>query len=706
MHVLARRALLLMVSLSLIASIVSPGAVATVPASGLEAALASHPVIRINSDAELASAVASGSGTEGDPFVIEGYDIDAAGGGAGIFIGNTTAHLVIRDCCLHGAATESDPFRPGAGIALYNATKVALENNTCRTNDFGIWMLGSNRNLIAGNTCNDNACWGVYLDESDGCVVANNTCSGNYCGLYLERSQNITVAGNSCYGNIDDIIVYKTSHSVIDGNLCTTSIYGVYLVETVETVLSNNTFDENTYGIALSSLSHRNNIVNNTVRGSFSYGIFVGSASDNLICGNELVGNNGASSIHDPSHVQAYDEGANVWNTAAYGNAWSDWDLPDCNYDGTVDRPYPIDGGMNVDNLPLAACARVAITSPMDGAVTNSPSVLVTGTANRHCYLEVNGVMVNVRSNGTFSLVVPLLEGANRIEATSWNLLTTSSASVTVSYVNQLREDLEEAQRSASENETRLQDEIDSLSSRLNLTASQLDEAYDLLNATRAWLQGVSDALDECYDAHNATADEVAEMLVEVQAIKTSLVSLRSSLVLTDGNVTSLAIRLDETIADLSAIEAALQAEIEAANDRIDEVHEALNSTRAWLASVDATLADCFDAGNATAGQVADMLTQVQAMRASLVSLRASLSSTDANITVLAGDLDDLIAELTTAEVSLTEVQTSLKATEKDVSALKGDTLPLALGSVGVVLGMVAVAIAVLTYTRRDKTAK
>ncbi|MFX0174402.1 MAG: hypothetical protein ACFE9L_21195, partial [Candidatus Hodarchaeota archaeon] len=45
---------------------------------------------------------------------------------------------------------------------------------------------------------------------------------------------------------------------------------------------------------------------------------------------------------------QAYDEGEN--NTFDY-NYWDDWITPDTNYDGIVDRPYPIAGPENNTDL-------------------------------------------------------------------------------------------------------------------------------------------------------------------------------------------------------------------------------------------------------------------------------------------------------------------------------------------------------------------
>ena len=73
-----------------------------------------------------------------------------------------------------------------------------------------------------------------------------------------------------------------------------------------------------------------------------------------------------------------------------------------------IELPYAIEGGNNTDHYPLAVSSipYVWITSPTSGTVVEIPTIKVTGRANP-CYpLEVNGMVVNVLRNGSFSVVV------------------------------------------------------------------------------------------------------------------------------------------------------------------------------------------------------------------------------------------------------------------------------------------------------------
>lgn len=69
---------------------------------GSARAMVTRNPILINGNAGFtpANGVTSGSGTESNPYVIEGWDINASSAN-GIEIRNTTAYFVIRNCYVH-----------------------------------------------------------------------------------------------------------------------------------------------------------------------------------------------------------------------------------------------------------------------------------------------------------------------------------------------------------------------------------------------------------------------------------------------------------------------------------------------------------------------------------------------------------------------------------------------------------------------------
>jgi nitrous oxidase accessory protein NosD len=111
--------------------------------------------------------------------------------------------------------------------------------------------------------------------------------------------------------------------------------------------------------------SGSNNIVSwNEVRNNTQDGVRINSVfNNNRIWNNTFIGNNGAGSVYDPAHIQAYDGGTNTrWNTSGtthgYGNYWRDWTTPDANFDGIVDKTYNLTAGIGpMDYYPLTTPA-------------------------------------------------------------------------------------------------------------------------------------------------------------------------------------------------------------------------------------------------------------------------------------------------------------------------------------------------------------
>jgi len=349
-----------------------------------------HGTIRINNDTELETLIATnhwnGSGTANEPYVIENLKIDAAGESSAIFIGNTTAFLVIRDCDVYGSAYDSLPYWYGGAITVYNATNIVIENNHCHDCESGsgdgIDVLESDRITVNNNTCSD-VWWGISLTGSCNVTITNNTCSGNYLGVYLyASSNNNTISNNNCSANYCgiDLESYSNDNVVLNNNLScgNYSIYSwfsnnntlsnndcsgchnfaIYLNNTNDTSIEDNDLiGGNGYGIYLES-SDRNTVSTNTIRGMTDYGVYIDISSDhNEFYCNLMLNNHGASSEYNSSYIQAYDAGTDNWGPL--GNYWSDWRSPDVNLDGIVDIPYVIDGGDNVDNEPLSLYAEI-----------------------------------------------------------------------------------------------------------------------------------------------------------------------------------------------------------------------------------------------------------------------------------------------------------------------------------------------------------
>jgi len=248
----------------------------------------SHAPIRINNNTDLTinstSGVVRGSGTASDPYLIDGWDIDAHGGLYNIYVGNTTNYFQIVNCNLHNATPEgSGESDTGIGVDIINVTNGAITRTLISSNAVGISIWDST----------------TFPGESDNILVANNTISScSMFGFYsASYSPTLVMSGNLVQNNLGGIMAFGRNNQY-----------------------------------------HDNLLWNNTGPGIMMYGSY------NMAWNNSFYNNNGAGSTYEPAHAQAVDYGiGNSWNTTdGYGNFWSDLTGPDSNLDGVVDLPYDI----------------------------------------------------------------------------------------------------------------------------------------------------------------------------------------------------------------------------------------------------------------------------------------------------------------------------------------------------------------------------
>ncbi|MEM4292718.1 MAG: right-handed parallel beta-helix repeat-containing protein [Thermoplasmata archaeon] len=284
-------------------------AIARAKSMGMEVKGTSHAPIHINGNDDFANQAANegwpGDGSEGNPYIIDGLEIDANGGTYGIWIENTDVYFVIRNCTVY-SATSSGGVPYGTGIALNNVTHGTLESNKCNNSTYGIFLYGGSQyNTITNNNASGNSDCGICLFESSNNNITNNNASGNsYFGILLSSSSNNNITNNNASGNSwIGIYLDSSSNNIITYNwICNTVYYGVYIT---------------------------------------------GGSTGNTIHHNNFIGNNGAGKGVNGS-CQAYDSvGGNYWydNSVNEGNYWSNWD-----HSGA----YPIDGGAGAsDPYPL-----------------------------------------------------------------------------------------------------------------------------------------------------------------------------------------------------------------------------------------------------------------------------------------------------------------------------------------------------------------
>ncbi|MBL7142859.1 MAG: right-handed parallel beta-helix repeat-containing protein [Phycisphaerae bacterium] len=263
-----------------------------------------------------------GAGYTVTPGLDEGVDIDQ---GSGIIVKNLRV------------------FEGGVGISLRFCDNCTISNNTLDKCQYGIWLAGSNDNLVTGNTADQSLNAGIWLQQNAGYnnIIGNTTRnSTNGYGIYAQDcTNNNDLTNNTITDNEVGIGLFNCSN--FSGSIAGNTI-------------SSNIQTNDAYAILLSN-SDNNNLRNNTLSGNYR-GLRIKVGSDNnLIYNNNFINTVGL-------HASVTDSTGNVFNLGEPigGNYWDD-------YGGT--GVYKNDYGV-LDEYPWA---------DQDGWVTNEPPAAHAG---------------------------------------------------------------------------------------------------------------------------------------------------------------------------------------------------------------------------------------------------------------------------------------------------------------------------------------
>ncbi|MHC1709408.1 MAG: right-handed parallel beta-helix repeat-containing protein [Methanomassiliicoccales archaeon] len=268
----------------------------------VENVLAFSDVIRVNNDSELAMVASSGSGIIADPFVIEDLVIDATGHYSGIFIGNTTAHLIIRGCNVSGASGDAwEDLERGDAIMLYYASNITVENCSGHGCTYGLDIFFSNNVTGRNNIFYSLTYVGIVPSTSHDILLENNVIWSTATGIGAQvDAYNVVIRNNHVsMTDYNGIGAWESTFVIMENNnLSNNAQTGISLgSNSAFCWVSNNTCNDN--GMNGISLWGTNNITvtNNSVSGNNERGIGVAYSSDDIVHNNFIDGNGGYTGI-------------------------------------------------------------------------------------------------------------------------------------------------------------------------------------------------------------------------------------------------------------------------------------------------------------------------------------------------------------------------------------------------------------------------
>jgi len=288
------------------------------------------PILIIgDADFTAANGVTGGSGTPGDPYIIEGWDI-AASSAHGIRVANTAVAFTIRNLTVHSGGDLYD------GILLEDVAEGSIRNVSASDLRSGLAIHNSRNvllweNNVSGvdNGASYNSGYAILVRSSTNVTLQANTVSSSYWGIGVYSSTTVRVADNIVRGNNLGMDVVA-----VDGNLTGNDI-------------GDNGWWQSGFGLRLGGEDielFANSISNNTQGVQLLFAMNVVAKSNSFVHnGFEILGN-------DPwdfdSHTIATDNLVNGRPVYYYSN---------CN---GLDV-----GGIPVGQLIVASCRDVRVTN-------------------------------------------------------------------------------------------------------------------------------------------------------------------------------------------------------------------------------------------------------------------------------------------------------------------------------------------------------
>lgn len=253
-----------------------------------------HPPIYINGNDDFIpeNGVIAGNGTKENPYIIEGWEINASNTD-GIRIENTDAYFIIRNCYIYGGKKNYND-----GINFYNVKNGGIENVICKENYVGIRLYESSLNKISNSSINKNEI-GFIVAYSPNNIFRHNQINNNTLGFYIygnipDYNQDIDKS-NKINGKSIYYITHQTNQAIFNKKLgflaliccrdvIVRNIYvegdGILVVGTSQSTILECTI---VGGLGIQLINSSYNNIRNCIISSAFYGLLLEGAIDNEI---------------------------------------------------------------------------------------------------------------------------------------------------------------------------------------------------------------------------------------------------------------------------------------------------------------------------------------------------------------------------------------------------------------------------------------
>ncbi len=268
--------------------------------------------IWINENSDLPYFADKGSGTQNDPYILDGFDFSCDTSDI-VHIENTNAFFILRNSQLNGS-----PYV--VGIRLVNTTNAVLANNSITYCDFGIFQSDSVNNTIIGNVIEGCNSYGICISTGENnSLISNRVTFNRYSGFKIQYSSNNLLESNDAEDNREGFYFSQCENQTLIWNKAyRNNVTGFYFSGTTNCTLINNTASQNTYGFYLYLNSKSNLLLNNEADRNEYCGFQISYYCDN----NTLINNTATENQNLGFRVYQSNNNTFTDNIAQWNTQW------------------------------------------------------------------------------------------------------------------------------------------------------------------------------------------------------------------------------------------------------------------------------------------------------------------------------------------------------------------------------------------------
>ncbi len=198
-------------------------------------------------------------------------------------------------------------------FVLENSNNNTINNNIILRNGVGIKLISSDHNRIENNTITNNTS-GIFMDNGMGNELINNIILENLVGLNLRSTDYNEILKNIISNNVRGVYMDGSAHNIISENYCFENDHSIKILRSKLNSINNNICYNSRRDTLELSNSNQNIIFNNTFY-AIEGDIISASGSFNIIYNNNFICN---------SYESIYSSGDNIWNKSypLGGNYW------------------------------------------------------------------------------------------------------------------------------------------------------------------------------------------------------------------------------------------------------------------------------------------------------------------------------------------------------------------------------------------------